>query len=302
MARNFAAAATIILSGAAILGISAIADAADGKQPSEHLLLCAGGNELFVVDAQQADTGAVKKLWTWSGATAAGLADAERPRFRNLDECRAVDAGRRILITASNGGCALLTYPAGEIVWQASVTNAHSVELLPRERVVVASSLSGDALVVFDLATSHKPLARTPLRSAHGVIWDDSRERLWALGFDELRSYRLENWETAEPSLTLDESFPLPDDDGHDLRAVPHGDDLALTTAKSVLLFDRATKKFRKHPKVPQLEHVKSIDVHPATGRIVVGQWGKQLSLFEPAGGVSFAENRPYKIRWFVTP
>ena len=302
MTRLFAATATIILGGAAILGVSAIAASADPKQPAEQLLLCAGGNELFIIDVEAAGTDGAKKLWTWSGATAAGLTDAQRPRFRNLDECRAVDEGRKILITASNGGCALLSYPAGEILWQASVTNAHSIELLPRERVVVASSLSGDALVVFDLATLHKPLARTPLHSAHGVIWDASRERLWALGFDELRTYRLENWETAEPSLTLDETFPLPDDDGHDLRAVPHGDDLALTTAKSILLFDRTKQKFRKHPQVPQLEHVKSIDVHPATGQIVVGQWGKQLSLYEPAGTVSFAENRPYKIRWIVTP
>ena len=273
MLRKVAVTAAFVIAGAAIFVAPLIAFA-EGAEAVDQLLLCAGGNELFVVDAQAAESGVVKKLWTWSGATTAGLTDAERPRFRNLDECRAVADGRNILITASNSGCALVSYPAGEIVWQASVTNAHSIELLPNERVVVASSLSGDALVVFDLATSHTPLARTPLPSAHGVIWDASRERLWALGFDELRTYRLENWETAKPSLTLDETFLLPDDDGHDLRAVPHGNDLALTTAKSVLLFDRAAKKFRKHPQFPQLEHVKSIDVHPATGRIVVGHMG----------------------------
>ncbi|MBA4020525.1 MAG: hypothetical protein C0483_25475 [Pirellula sp.] len=285
-----------MLACAAVFAATSDAIAEDAGQ----LLLCAGGSELFVVDARSAESGTIRKLWSWSGETAVGLADAERPRFRNLDECRAVADGRKILITASNSGCALLSYPAGEILWQASVTNAHSIELLPRERVVVASSLSGDALVVFDLATSQKPLYRTPLRSAHGVVWDPATERLWALGFDELRTYRLENWETAQPSLSLDETFPLPDDDGHDLRAVPHGNDLALTTAKSVLLFDRSTKKFRKHPQVPQLEHVKSLDVHPATGRVVVGRWSKELSLFEPEGVITFTENRPYKIRWFA--
>lgn len=299
MPRVVALSSTIVVIGAAILGVATIANSAE-PQPRNLLLLCAGGNELFIVDAQAAEAGTSEKRWTWSGATAAGISDDQRPRFRNLDECRAVENGRKILITASNGGCAMLSHPAGEILWQASVTNAHSIELLPRERVVVASSLSGDALVVFDLKTSHKPLMRTPLRSAHGVIWDASRERLWALGFDELRTYRLENWETAEPGLALDEAFRLPDDDGHDLRAVPQSDDLVLTTAKSVLLFDRTTKKFRKHPQVPQLEHVKSVDVHPASGRIIVGQWSKQLSLFAPPGTITFPENRPYKIRWLA--
>ncbi len=261
------------------------------------LLLCAGSNELSVRDAA---TGA--KLWRWSGADAEGLADDERRRFDHLDECKPLDGGKRILISSSNSGCALLEYPSGRIAWKATTTNAHSLELLPRDRVVVASSLSGDRLVLFDLKGGAQPVWKTPLHSAHGVVWDAPRAVLWALGFDELRRYALADWDTDHPSLALKATHPLPAEDGHDLRAVPSSNDLIVTTETGVFLFDRERGEFRRHPVLGQKAKLKSSDIHPTTKRTVFGAWSAKLEFLDPVGALTLKDANPYKTRWFPGP
>lgn len=263
---------------------------------ADTLLLC-GGNEVFVIDAATAEKGAVTKLWRWSGDDAAELSDAERRGFNHLDECKPVADGRKVVVCASNGGCALVERPSGRVLWHAQATNAHSLELLPRNRVIVASSLSGDHLVLFGLSSS-EPLWKTPLHSAHGVVWDDARQCLWALGFDELRRYELRDWETDKPSLTLAATHQLPSDDGHDLRAVPHSADLLVTTEKSVWLFDRDKAAFRPHPLLAERATLKSVDVHPKTGRIVVSDWSSAIRLSSPDAQIDVKPARPYKARW----
>ena len=277
-----------------LCGVFAILLACARAEPPDALLLCAGSNELSVRDAA---TGA--KLWRWSGADAEGLAAEERRRFDHLDECKPLDGGKRILISASNSGCALLEYPSGRIVWKAAATNAHSLELLPRDRIVVASSLSGDKLVLFDLKGGAQPVWKTPLHSAHGVVWDAQRGVLWALGFDELRRYTLADWDTAHPSLALKSTHPLPAEDGHDLRAIPDSADLLVTTETGVFVFDRERGEFRKHPTLGEMAKLKSVDIHPATKRTVFGAWSAKLEFLDPAGALTLRDAHPYKTRWF---
>jgi len=267
----------------------------------DHVLLCAGNDEMFIIDALVAETGVIEKLWSWRAKDSEDVEADKHRWYNNLDECRTIDNGNKILFNASNGGCALIDHATKKILWYAYVTNAHSIELLPGDRVVVASSISGDELILFDLSRSNEPLFKTPLQSAHGVIWDEQRELLWALGYDELRSYELKGWETDKPSLELKMTYPLPNNGGHDLRAVPGTEDLVLTTGRPVLLFNRVTGTFRPHPTLGRLSGVKSIDVHPVSGRIVIGKWDAEPTLFLPAGKIKFSENTPYKIRWFVT-
>jgi hypothetical protein len=102
------------------------------------------------------------------------------------------------------------------VLWHARVPNAHSLELLPRDRVVVASSVNakGNRLILFNLAQSDQPVWETPLPSAHGVVWDEKRQRLWALGLAELRCHELKDWESDKPSLALQAIHALPDEDG----------------------------------------------------------------------------------------
>jgi hypothetical protein len=260
-------------------------------------LVCAGGNEIFIVDAAKAETGVIEKLWRWSGEDAPDLPDDARKAFHHLDECKPVENGAKLLVCASNGGCVLIDRATKRILWRAHARNAHSVELLPRDRLVVASSLSGDHLEIFDLKGSSTPVFKAPLRSAHGVVWDEQRQCLWALGFDELRAYTLAEWESGKPALKLKATHKLPDADGHDLRAVPGKNELVLTTEHSVWLFDRDTAVFKKHPLAGDEAKVKSVDIHPVSGRVVFSRWSSTIRLLAPDGEITFKDARPYKAR-----
>ncbi len=261
-------------------------------------LILAGGNEVFIVDAAKAEAGVIDKVWRWCGEDAPDLPEEARKEFHHLDECKPVENGAKILVCASNGGCALIERETKRILWRAWVRNAHSLALLPNNRVVVASSLSGDHLEVFDLSGVMTPVFKTPLHSAHGVVWDEQRQCLWALGFDELRAYTLEDWESDKPALKLKSTHPLPDKDGHDLRPVPGSNELVITTENSVQLFDRDKAVFKPHPVLGGEAKAKSTDIHPATGRVVLSNWDSVIRLYNPEGQIQFKDARPYKARW----
>ncbi|MFN7564989.1 MAG: DUF6528 family protein [Prosthecobacter sp.] len=261
-------------------------------------IILAGGDEVFIIDAAEAAAGKVNKLWRWNAQEASDVPEEAKREFHHMDECKAVEQGAKLLVCASNGGCALIERATKRVLWRAKSRNAHSLDLLPGDRVVVASSLSGDHLEVFDLKGGATPVFKTPLRSAHGVLWDEARHCLWALGFDELRCYTLVGWDTASPALQLKSTHKLPDADGHDLRPVSASAELLLTTEHGVHLFDRDRASFRPHPTLKDHAKVKSVDIHPVTQRIVLSTWGATLRLFAPEGTITFKDARPYKARW----
>ena len=280
-----------------VILVSLLLVSSASRVSAEELIL-AGGDETFIVDAAEAEAGRVRKLWSWLPQQAPDLPDDARREFHHLDECKPVDDGRRFLICASNGGCVLLERATKRIVWRARARNAHSLELLPRDRVVVASSLSGDHLEVFDVNGPSTPVFKTPLRSAHGLCWDSQRQCLWALGYDELRRYTLVDWDGAQPKLELAAAHRLPDADGHDLRPAPNTADLLLTTEQGVYRFDRDQATFRPHVPLATAAKVKSVDVHPTTGRMVLSTWGPTVRLLDPPATITFPDARPYKARW----
>ena len=273
-----------------LLFTGAIAQAAE--------LLFAGGKEVFIVDSEKAEAGDLTPLWQWSAETAAEIPEAEKRLFHHLDECKPLDGGTRILICASNGGCALIERATRRVLWRARARNAHSLTLLPGDRIAVASSLGGDHLEVFDRNGGPEPVFKTPLPSAHGLVWDDERHCLWALGFAELRAYTLEDWDLPQPRLALKATHALPDEDGHDLRPVPGTNRLWVSTHGGVHEFDRETSTFRPHPLLGQEERVKSVDLHAASGRIITSQWDATARLLSPVGSITFPTARPYKARW----
>ncbi|MFN3408905.1 MAG: DUF6528 family protein [Limisphaerales bacterium] len=282
----------------------------DIRPAPARLLLC-GMDEVFVVDAAMLTcNGPVTKLWSWRAKDREELPAGLRGAFGTTDECKPVSGGRQILITSSGGGCALVDYPSGAVRWHGRAHNAHSAELLPNHRVVVAASVgaAGNRLLVFDLARPGEPLTEASLESAHGVIWDEARQCLWALGFSTLEAYELRDWQSQKPTLQRVASHPLPDPDGHDLQAVPGSDDLLITTGAKVFLFDRNNTTFRPHPELRDREHVKSVSIHPATGRVVFVQaeagrwWSGTLRFLNPAAETALTGERIYKARWFLSP
>jgi hypothetical protein len=175
--------------------------------PGGQLIVC-GWDELFILDIGK-DTH--EKVWSWRAADRPELPVAMRSKFKTIDECKPVDGGNRILITASSDGVAVIERNTGKVAFYASVVNAHSIELLPAGRLVVAAShradAPGDRLILFDISQPDKEVFHTDLSWPHGVVWDAQRELLWAISNTELLGYRLAGWETAAPSLAKAVSY-----------------------------------------------------------------------------------------------
>jgi hypothetical protein len=229
-----------------------------------------------------------------------------RALFRTTDDCKPVDGGRRILISSSGGGIALVDRDTRRASFFARVTNAHSVEMLPGGHIAAAASVAkdgtGDRLVIFDAATG-KELATDPLRSGHGVVWDDGRRVLWALGGDVLRAYEVG---AAGGALKLQRTFELalPDEGGHDLIAIPDSPRLFLSTVRHCYYFDRDRRQLSPHDTLGDQVDIKSYDVHPRTGRVVYVQaespnwWAEHLHFRRPAGALRLPGEHLYKARW----
>lgn len=267
----------------------------------QELLVC-GDAEVFILNITRSSQ-PPEKLFSWKATDGDDMPPEFRGLFRTTDECKPLPGGR-ILVTASSDGVAVVERESGRTPFWARVPDAHSAELLPGNKLVVASSThkEGNRLVLFDLAVPAKPLSSVALNSAHGVVWDETRQRLWALGYTELVSYRLV--EGTPPRLEAAETFPLPDPGGHDLYAHEGARLLGLTTGKSALLFDRDKKKFSPHFGIPWAENVKSISIHPKTKQVVYVQaelpawWSSKLKFLRPANEVELPGERLYKARW----
>lgn len=273
-----------------------------GRHPAvaQQLVAC-GWDEVFVLDV----TDVPRKVWSWRAATRPELPEAMRTKFRTTDECKPVD-GNRLLITASSDGAALVDRATGVALWWGECGNAHSAELLPGDRIVLACSVreqTGNRLVLFDASTPERELFSTPLHSGHGVVWDSERERLWALGMDDLRAYRLDAWASSTPTLVLDGSWPLPDTSGHELVPVPGSPDLVVSTHHSVWRFDRDRLAFREDPDLAGRPDVKGVAIHPDTGQVAFIEadppewWSARIRFVHPARTLTLDE-RLYKVRW----
>ena len=180
----------------------------EAASSSSRKLIACGSDKVYVIDATIAhEEGNYNNalLWSWS-STDFGFGTASD----HIDDCKPVNDGKQILVTCSNKNawCAVVDYPSGKVSYVVEgVANAHSAELLPGGRLVVASSDGGDKLVLFDTNGSTSPIASYPLTSAHGVVWVDSVQRLYAIGGSSIQVYSLSAWDSSSPALKLEKTI-----------------------------------------------------------------------------------------------
>ncbi|HZE98142.1 MAG TPA: DUF6528 family protein [Planctomycetota bacterium] len=280
--------------------LASCATAPPAPLPSD-VIVC-GAEEVFVLSIRRKG----EKVWSWTAAEHPEIPEPLRKKFGSTDDCKPVDGGRKVLITSSGGAVALVERPSGRVVFYAAAVNAHSAELLPNHRLIVASSTGrdGDRLILFDLAQSDKPLASDELTGAHGLVWDPERELLWALGTNELRAYEVQaDRTTGALVLSRRMTHTLPNDGGHDLRPLPGSPLLNLTTHHHVWQFDRDLLTFRTHPDFGSMENVKCVDVNPASGGTLLIQaeiswWSEHLRFPGTDRVLEFKGRKLYKARW----
>lgn len=265
------------------------------------IIVC-GDSKVLIVENTDSYDRTPTILWSWDAHLANDLPFEYRTKkFNSMDDCKSINKGKQILVSSSSGAIALININDKKVVFYTTVPNAHSIELLPDNKVVAAASTNsqGNKLMVFDLNNPEEVLFTDSLYSAHGVVWDKARKSLFALGYDVLREYKVED----QIKLILKNEWEIPGISGHDLQMAPSGDKLYITEHTGVWFFDINTKQFAKINKFPDAENIKSLNEN-ASGQFVYtvpeeSWWTYHVSLHNPNACLYFPNLRVYKARWF---
>ena len=144
----------------------------------------------------------------------------------------------------------MISYPEGELLWSTgtAANNPHSIELLPNGVIAIASSTGAEVRFFTTTETfSKKPAAVMPLEDAHGVLWDEQNQVLWAIGRTVLTAYKVTLGADGSVNVVEDASrrAVIPSDHAHDLAPVyGNPDELWITTGTHVYRFDKTMKTF----------------------------------------------------------
>jgi WD40 repeat protein len=265
------------------------------------LLVC-GGTYVHLVDPAQSREGMPHIIWTWDAREVNDLPEQYRNRyFNSVDDAKPVRGGNQLLISSSSGGVVLWDLKENRCLFHAFVPNAHSIEMLPCGLIAAASSThkDGNILMLFDQASEDgKPVATDPLHSAHGVVWHEKRQTLFALGFDVLREYKVE-----DKTLRRLKEWNIPGEGGHDLTLSPDLKRFFLTEHTGAWQFDLETETFSVIPGFPNAENIKSLNL-ALNGQYLYtvpeeSWWTHHVSLHRPDQRLAFPDLKVYKARWY---
>lgn len=266
-------------------------------------LITCGDEEVAVFEKAAADSLGFVKVWEWTASMSEGLPENFRDYFKTTDECKPVGENQ-ILITSSSGGVALVNRDDKKTVFYAHAPNAHSAEYLPGNKLVVALSTAenGNSIRLYDLDHSDSILFTDSLYSGHGVVWDEKNNSLFALGFDLLREYKLEDWDSSAPRLKQVNEWEIPDESGHDLFLTDDSR-LLLSTTNSVWQFDINRSIFSPFPALEGVHHVKSVNLNAQTGELVytkgeISWWTHHIYMHLPKKDtLALTDKKIYKVR-----
>ena len=269
----------------------------------EWMAVC-GDGIVRIIDMAESDSTDIKEVWRWDKDNPqVNLPKGYDMLMRNLDECKFVDNNTKMLLTASGDGMMLLDIETKDILCYAHVPMAHSADLLPNNRIAVALSIhnKGNALEIYDIDTPEKVVFRDTLYSGHGVVWNEKRQRLYALGYKELKEYELVDWNTDQPSLRQVKMWEIPMESGHDLS--PVDDNRMLVSAhEGVMWFDIDKEEFSPFEPLCDVENVKSVNYDPETQRLIytkaeINWWTHHIYQENPDKVIKMDSLKVYKVR-----
>lgn len=296
------------------------------KLPEGARIICAEqkSKSAIVFDAAAPDWNRPEAvIFRWSADSAPEIRDSDRVKFAALTDCKSVDGGSKILVSASLGGIALVEFPSGKTLFYKSVAapsetwkdvNPHSAEMLPDGNIVVASSYGKRNIILLSVpenANSPEDIAKFPyeFEGAHGAVWDGANKILWVVGLNEFAGFEY-NFDKKNPAVKKVFSAPIETGGkpfgGHDLCFAADTRWLFITGDCELRMFDTKTREFKTVETAPN--HFKSISMLPesAGGAVAVlkpseNYWSDAVRFyagdFPIAGRLDGA--RFYKARWF---
>ena len=210
-------------------------------------------------------------FWNWKAGVNNNIPAADAGWFDLPSEAKRVYNGLYILMTSSDGGVALIRQSSKKaVVYAKGIGNMHSAELLPDGNIVAVSSDS-NYIMIFRADTVHLPgTIKWKMKfgdtGPHNVVWDKTRNKLWAAGQHRLYSFTY-NYDCHNPSLSKADSVSLDSvaaANAHDLFPMYGStDSLWLTTGGKVWKFS-AANIHAKFKLVATITGVKSISSGPA--------------------------------------
>ena len=268
----------------------------------EKLILVCGDSKILLVDYATSMDSIPKIIWSWDAHLAKDLPnDFKLKKFNTIDDCKSINDGEHILFSSSSGAIGILNKKDKRMIFYTDVPNAHSIESLPGNKIVAAASTSekGNKLMLFDINNPKELLFSDSLFSAHGVVWDENRNSIFALGYDVLREYKLKD----EVKLVLNTEWKIPGIGGHDLQMAPNSNKLFITEHTGAWVFDLENKQFSKVDKFPDAENIKSLNQNKSGQFIYTvpeeSWWTYHVKFYNPSGILSFPDMHVYKARWF---
>lgn len=272
-----------------------------------HVLTC---GRSAVVESEidtAAGVATLVPVWTWTPAHSKGMPEKLVKNFSTIDECKPASGGDEILVTSSHDAVAIVSRKNGATLFSANVKNAHTAVLLPDNLLAVASSDAadgtGDRIVFFDRRVSNTRLGEQPIHAAHGLVWDEQRKVLWALGMEQLLKLRVRRNAGGDVNITLLKEYSLPETTGHDFHLSLDCSTLYLSTTHHVFEFLIAEEAFKSFPGLGDTVDVKSFSIDPNSARVAYtvadpgGYWTWTLRFAHPVGTTRLP-SPIYKTRW----
>lgn len=270
--------------------------------PKGFLIIC-GDSDVIVLDpGLGADSSAI--VWRWSIKEAKDQTPESYQKWLYpLDDCKPIDRNRSLLLTSSGGATCIVNIRQKKVTFFARTPMAHSAEALPDGYVAVANSThpQGNSLEIYKRTEPEKILFKDSLYSGHGVVWNAQHNLLFALGFKELRAYRIDKRKNAI-HLSLVNSYGLPDEGGHDLSPV-NENRLLITTHNNVFIFDIPNASFSLFKMLEGVKNVKSVNYDPKTQYLIYTKgeeswWTHHVRSVNPERVFTdLPINRIYKVR-----
>ena len=272
----------------------------------DGLAVCTEQKSGSVVLVEASKAGAPAFSWKWNPMLDPGIRKEDVRWFMTPSDCRMLP-GRVLLMADSAGAFARIPLATGRADAYGYVGgNPHAAEPLPGGRFIVTASSFGNYITLVDISTH--PMEpemqfkrRYPLASAHGVVWDERRDCLWAIGLTNIVRFA---WRPQSRELSEAARFDftaVAGENGHELQSDDRGG-FFFTTNSKVAHFDPGTGTIRV---VRDRKYVKSFSRNARYGDLSVvsrESWWTDRLLVDLDGAEyvvgPYPGTRFYKARW----